>query len=1533
MLIAGVQSASASLTGCEGTVYLKLPDSWTAAYSAAGGQFVAFSKSTTYTGWYEISSTKIGGTNGATEFFISKALNDYGQQGGITKTTIGANVQFAQGSGFSCADFGTKTNELWIQPDFSDPTKPFVQGEPPDVKYFYVFLPDDKIWKSSDPIIVENGKERKMNIDENCGWYYRRYVNESLPTEVIIRRDDDTALKYAIGMEGEAAYNKGEAATPIDLEGMFDNFKSEATYAGSLFFVADEKQAAALPSTFAGWYVDRPAITGNCSYNLAAIIYDTDASLHPAFSCYSAGGEGCQTGAQGVDQTTAITAINACIGVTTGLVESTLDKTTKKPKLTTKGKKCFLDEKYFNQMFDYTAGVNELTCFDMPFTRAKDGKWEFNSDDYVSPGLKVEVPGGFYPAEATDELKLEEAKAGQTPVPAARTKRWAQGPAYYGAALRAIDPATEMPVIDVYCNGPGWSKGFDCEGVFGDGGETETRIRDDLGLTNADMIIGWDDANSAPEGWPLFLPNSETKATATATSKSSRWESKEGVATGNGGRNQHFCFESHAEFRFKPGLKFNFRGDDDIWVFIDNKLAVDLGGTHLAAPGYVDLDTFMPNAKADSTYDIDIFFCDRRTTMSNVRIKTNMFIEQNNGIDYEGMQNLEEWIATGDNEYKLCYSQSGAGNCAAAMGSGSTRLCGDTLAKQMKIDYVFTTDPTGADEKQTIYSKEDFDANPKQMEGIIDVTNRGRPKINEDELKKRLQPGTYYLRITIGTDVKTMSWTVKGNVGVATRNAVIMNNGVMAGQLPYVGSKMATMSGATADQMIPIYIGSVIDPCSGDATCTEPVQLIPLPNTEYSLAITDSATGKDYSKKATVYEMKNGQLSIVSAGSTRKLGASGIDTLYVTIPFAEMDSRIEKLAINVKQSNLKAYVSFFAPSLVFVKSETSLEPAETSKDTTFMKGSPALFYVVAVDPITNSLCSTCNFPLTSGSQTSSGLNLDSTISIVDGRALVTVISQKEYYRCTDGRADCPGAATLHLTGPSVTLMQATYPNLLFQEPPVPTPQFADIYDVHGELPTTEMNVDAPYFNMQMEYLDGIGDSLVVYYARNFYNHPDSLPGKIAVYWDEDVKDSVVFEKDEILAGTHCGAAAGLDDTLCLKRITLGGKKFSKKVKTSGVGKLRSWATYTARGVTVTTDYPCSIYDRIAPVIIGARAKTEASSETVKLTIQFSEPIQKSTEAATEGDKMLSFFINNGKATGFYEHIPLLTGTSFPEGSTNENLTLLYSQKNSSGVFPQSGDYIHFRHLMIADQSEYMTFPGADSIRPADDATYKWNVATGYDPLGSGRLPSPWALVSGQVSTYAVRLIPGAKGGIPKTPSEATNLDVMEVFTYDANKDDENFRKDIRAGQGEFEKYGFIPHGWYVKSDMGALIESDEQFVNANRKNVFFEYELQFFSNLGSFVASQKGRVYCDDDENMKYSRKYYFGGAGHNCVDNRKNFFIVWNMKSKQNRLVGSGAYITKLKSFVQLDNFGKKNKIEKSEMWGVRHNAKTIGSFPALLP
>jgi fibro-slime domain-containing protein len=272
----------------------------------------------------------------------------------------------------------------------------------------------------------------------------------------------------------------------------------------------------------------------------------------------------------------------------------------------------------------------------MPFYRSANGKWEFDSDYYTSPGLDIPVQGGFYPAEGKTDAMVLAVDPKQKPVPAARTKRNAEGPVFWGPLLRELDPSEQVPIIDLFCKGPGWSKGYDCEGSFAEGEETTERINETLklgtGLIDA-CVFGWscDIDGYAPEGWPMFVQGSETASTGNS-SYSHRWTSSEENSKGNGGRNQHFCFESHAKFAFKRGLRFSIRGDDDIWVFINNKLAVDLGGTHLSTPGYVDLDFFMKDAKVDSIYDIDVFFCDRRTTMSNMRISTNIYMYQDEEI-------------------------------------------------------------------------------------------------------------------------------------------------------------------------------------------------------------------------------------------------------------------------------------------------------------------------------------------------------------------------------------------------------------------------------------------------------------------------------------------------------------------------------------------------------------------------------------------------------------------------------------------------------------------------------------------------------------------------------------------------------------------------------------------------------------------------------------------------------------------------------------------------------------------------------------
>ena len=1533
LLLVGAQSVWADLrkstTGndyCSPKIHFKLPSGWNGAYLVISGKGLPFPKADAE-GWttMDLAEETPGGKGSDDDYFYINGVNKNDCNDGMCVTTKGAKIapQQPRVEGFSCKTFTsidkswTDGSDIWIgeHPDAKKAGQVYITTKKPVVVDFYVFLPDNKVWKSATPMINEDGTDHDLYVGDVCGWYYRRYIDEDLPTSALVHRDDDEKdasgkYKQAIGNNG-AWEDNPEDPTPIPMSAMFDIYKEEAGYNNAIYFVADEDMARdnTNPADL-GWSATRPDITGTCSYSLAAIIYDTDASLHPSFSCYSAGGEGCQamtgTAAQGVAKATALAAIDSCIGVTPGLVESTLDPTTKKPKLSKAGKKCFMDEKYFNQLFNYTEGVNEKSCFDMPFTQATDGKWEFDSDYYTSPGLSVPVQGGFYPVEGSTDASILAADPNQKPVAAARTKRMAEGPVYYGVDLRAIDAKTEMPKIDIACKGPGWNGGKDCEGIFADGEGTEAFFG-----TSVSCVFGWSCPQEAPEGWPMYKDGTETRGTETA-----RWRSEENSK--NGGRNQHFCFESHANFRYKKGLKFNFRGDDDIWVFIDNKLAVDLGGTHLAAPGYVDLDYFMPSAKVDSTYDIDIFFCDRRTTMSNVRIKTNMFIEQTTGIEYTANTDAADYMKTGNNHYELCYKKSGDGSCAAKAdptAASEKRYCGPEIEQAgIKVSYIFSKEKTGTVAEDIRISETDFEKSKVQAGGGIDVTDPGNPIINRDILKNYFPGGKYYLIVRIGSDVKAIEVKIVGSLGVANRVAIAKDENDIP-SLPYefISQKMASsFEDGVVDpkQLVPLYVAAIMDPCT-TPTCNDTLEMQLVPDQKYKL--------NSSNPKVVFYEKKDGKYSPFEWATTqRTVPKGGIDTVYITIPFDDMGSLQEPVAVNVVGSTRKAEVTFFEPEIAFVSDSINYDYktkiTADHKDSSRLKGSPYDFYVGAYN-LDHTLCTDCNFKLGQGAQTSPGVNIVAGFEVVNGRAVITVQSGKTYERETNG------TAKLVVTGPDASNMVATYEELQFIEPPVPTPQFADIFDVHGAKPASEMNVPTPYFSVETEYLDGIADSLVIYYSREF--HKDSLPEQIVVNWSNDAKDSVLFTQAEVAEGSFCGTAKGAsDDDHCKRMIVLKGKNFSKSAKTSGTGKLKSRATFTARGAKVTKDYEGTIYDRVAPVILSARASNEAGggeNARAQLRIVFSEKVQKTDAGAAQGDNVFSFYINSTKESKLEENIALAPGVSFAKKYPDSIVTLLYTQ---NGLFPQAGDYLHVRGIdgvgLIMDQADTSAkLLGADTLRPADDASFGWNVATAYNPSVK-RLPSPWVLITGDVSAYAVRLLPGAKGKVPLTPTESAKLPSAEILTFDAFKDQADFEKSIKDGTNGVEKYGFVPHGWYVKSDMGSLLESKEEYAKINKGDVYFEYEMQIFSNLGSHVITKKGRIYCDDAKNQKEFGKLYYDGK--NCVESHKNFYILWNMKSKEDRLVGSGAYISKLKSHVVLGPEGKKNKNDKTEMWGVRH-------------
>jgi fibro-slime domain-containing protein len=137
-----------------------------------------------------------------------------------------------------------------------------------------------------------------------------------------------------------------------------------------------------------------------------------------------------------------------------------------------------------------------------------------------------------------------------------------------------------------------------------------------------------------------------------------------GVGLGNEGRthNYHFTTELRYFFQYQGGETLKFSGDDDVWVFVNGRLAVDIGGVHGVRHGQVVLgDDGVPSAvdsncsahlasslpatdtcyeateKSDTkddrfgltkgqVYEIVLFHAERHTTESNFKLTLSGFL-------------------------------------------------------------------------------------------------------------------------------------------------------------------------------------------------------------------------------------------------------------------------------------------------------------------------------------------------------------------------------------------------------------------------------------------------------------------------------------------------------------------------------------------------------------------------------------------------------------------------------------------------------------------------------------------------------------------------------------------------------------------------------------------------------------------------------------------------------------------------------------------------------------------------------------------
>lgn len=102
----------------------------------------------------------------------------------------------------------------------------------------------------------------------------------------------------------------------------------------------------------------------------------------------------------------------------------------------------------------------------------------------------------------------------------------------------------------------------------------------------------------------------------------------DGQLFGNEGlqHNYSFTLASSAQFTFVGNEKFTFTGDDDVFVFINRHLAIDLGGIHEAETQTVDLvaNSQQFEIVPGNRYPIHIFFAERHPVYSHFLVETSI---------------------------------------------------------------------------------------------------------------------------------------------------------------------------------------------------------------------------------------------------------------------------------------------------------------------------------------------------------------------------------------------------------------------------------------------------------------------------------------------------------------------------------------------------------------------------------------------------------------------------------------------------------------------------------------------------------------------------------------------------------------------------------------------------------------------------------------------------------------------------------------------------------------------------------------------
>jgi len=141
------------------------------------------------------------------------------------------------------------------------------------------------------------------------------------------------------------------------------------------------------------------------------------------------------------------------------------------------------------------------------------------------------------------------------------------------------------------------------------------------------------------DGTPLFFPLDDQKKNEpwidakVPTQYGYNWEYEDQIVPKLGAmhvanakaHNFHFTTQVTYWFKYdaKATARLDFTGDDDVWVFVNDKLAVDLGGVHQPVDGSVSISTATAGTYGltdGHVYKLNIFHAERKKESSSFRL-------------------------------------------------------------------------------------------------------------------------------------------------------------------------------------------------------------------------------------------------------------------------------------------------------------------------------------------------------------------------------------------------------------------------------------------------------------------------------------------------------------------------------------------------------------------------------------------------------------------------------------------------------------------------------------------------------------------------------------------------------------------------------------------------------------------------------------------------------------------------------------------------------------------------------------------------